>query len=392
MFSNISSIANNRIEFTISDIDVAFVNAIRRIIQSEINTISFYFDPYKIEKNDIVIHENTTCLHNEFTAHRISLIPLCFDENEVNEFDRSKYKFVLKKSNSETKTILVTTEDFEIYKDGEKLSKSLQDKILPKNPITGDYILITKLKPNLYDRSYGDSIYMECVPSKSIGKIHSRWSPVSQCCFFNAIDTEAARKAFEEMKKENPNKNEEELRASFDTLHVYRHFKKNEHDEPNEFIFKIESECGLRPTYLFFKGWLVLVEKLNAFIACLLNVEDKKVVVSQGTVDNLFQISIKDEDHTLLNILQCIIYNDEIRDNKTNLVYIGYYQPHPLDNVMLLKLKFEEPIVDVNYVINYMVNCTEKIIEKVNNYALEWVKTSELDKSNIKEVLEFLAA
>ena len=394
MFSNIKFLTSNRIEFTISGIDLAYVNAVRRIIQSEIPTISFYFDPYHIEKNEIIIHENTTSLHNEFTAHRVSLIPLFFDENEVNEFDRSRYNFVLKKSNKSTTTQLVTTEDFKIFEDNKELSKQRKEKILPKNAITGDFILITKLKPNLYNIDLGDSINLECVPSKSIGKVHSRWSPVSQCCFYNVVDKKKAKDAFETLKQENPQKTNEELHAVFDTLDIHRHFKTNEFDEPDEFMFKIETECNLRPTYLFFKGLLILKEKLSGFISSLKASHDEKVEIKQqGNVENLFQISIKDEDHTLLNTLQCIIYNNEIRSMKaTSLIYIGYYQPHPLDNVMFLKLKFEGSDIDVTYVRNFMIASTTQIIEEVNTILHEWVKVSELNKTDIKEVAQFLSA
>ena len=384
MFKNIESIASNKIQFTITGMDLAYVNAVRRTILSEIPTVAFYFDPYMIEKNDIIVHENTTSLHNDFTMHRISLIPLGFDENEVENFDRSRYKFVLQVTNKTMKTISVTTEDFQIFEDDKLLTKTRQSKILPRNSITQDYILITKLKPNLYNTEKGATINLECVPTKSIGKVHSRWSPVSQCCFENVIDHEAAKEAFEALKKKNPNKTADELSATYNTLDIYRYFKKNEHDEPNEFIFKIESECNLRPTYLFFKGLLILKNKLNMFIKNLLSSEGDDVQIEKH--DNMFQIKIKNEDHTLLNTLQCIIYNNEIRDQQKNLTYIGYYQPHPLDNVMLLKLRFKDSNIDINFVQNFVVEATNVIVKEVDNIIYEWVKFSKLDSTDIKEV------
>ena len=67
-----------KLQFKISNIDTAYVNASRRIILSEIPIAAFYFDTYDTEHNDIVIIKNTGVLHNEFIAHRISLIPLHF--------------------------------------------------------------------------------------------------------------------------------------------------------------------------------------------------------------------------------------------------------------------------------------------------------------------------
>jgi DNA-directed RNA polymerase subunit L len=388
-----------RINFTIRDVDLAFVNAIRRIILAEIPNVAFYFDPYDIENNDIQIKVNTGVLHNEFIAHRISLLPICLDENELHMFDPKKYKFVLKKKNDTTSVMNVTTEHFEIFEDGEKVSSHKRERMLPKNDITGDHVLVTKLKPNLYDATNGEEIELECTPSINIAKTHSRWCPVSQCCFYNAVDRDAADKAFAskvEAAKKEKNITEQDIKdmkAHFETLEVYRHFKKNKFEEPNEFVFQIESECRLRPQYLFFKAMTVLASKLETFIELILNDSDKVQFQKVGAIDNLYQVGIKHEDHTLLNTLQCIIYNNEIRQKKgtSDLVYIGYFQPHPLDNLMYLKLKFDPEVqTDIEFVKEFLKDATQRIIDEVNALNVDWIQFAQLDKSGIVEVQNFV--
>jgi DNA-directed RNA polymerase II subunit RPB3 len=346
---------NSKIEFTITNVDTAYVNAFRRIILSEIPNAAFYFDAYDIEHNDINVITNTGILHNEFIAHRISLVPLHFEPEDFEHLNN--YRFVLHVKNTGRNVINVTTADFEIYYNDEKVVD--KERILPKNDFTKDYILLTKLKPNLHDVQNGQELHVECVPSLGIGKNHARWSPVSQCCFYNAVDDVVAEEAF---KKEPPGTD----RKNFDTLQRFKYFKKNKYDEPSEFIFTIESVARLTPEYLFEKSMHVLSEKLDKFAADI-------IVQGIGNIKNMYQIVIKDEDHTLLNVLQSAIYNEKIRE-KRELVYIGYYQPHPLDNVLYLKIKFPEELdqVDMEYVKKYMVERVENIKAQIAKLIKEW--------------------
>lgn len=317
----------------IDDVDLSIVNALRRIIISEIPNVAFAFDPYDSSKSDITIYSNTSSLHNEFLAHRISLIPLCFEESMIDTYDRKKYRFVLKKQNSSSDVIPVTTQDFEIYDEHNvKYSDAFKNTIFPMNPITKDYILITKLKPNLYDQSKGEDIDIECYASVNIAKEHARWSPVSKCTFHNSLDMKAIENARKTIEPSMMNK--------FETLDKYRYFKKNKYDEANSFEFEIESECRMTPKYILNTAFNILIDKVSKFSETLPNLEIEASEIS----DNLFIIRINDS-HTLLNVLQSMIFNNTFRganpqDNP--LEFIGYNQPHPLDAVMILKVKFKD--------------------------------------------------
>lgn len=57
-------------EFVLSDTDPSMANALRRAMMSDVPTIAI----------DLVeIENNTTCLNDEFIAHRLGLIPLVSD-------------------------------------------------------------------------------------------------------------------------------------------------------------------------------------------------------------------------------------------------------------------------------------------------------------------------
>ncbi len=400
-FFDLTELSSNRINFKIKDLDLSIINAVRRIILAEIPNVAFYFDPYDIDNNSIKIKTNTGVIHNEFLAHRISLVPLCFDENEIYNFDPKKYKFVLHKKNTSNSVMNVTTADFDIIDEsGSKYPEKFREKILPKNPITGNYILLTKLKPNLYDTNNGEELELECTPSLNIAKTHSRWCPVSQACYFNNIDKEAVEKAFIEKvnkaKKEKPQLSSADIasmRSQFEALDIQRHFKKNKYDEPCEFTFLIESECRLNPKFLFYKALVILVEKFKMVykaLEVLPSINPDIELVQLGTVDGFYQLKIKNEDHTLFNTMQCLFYDQELRNNKdTKLVYIGYSQPHPHDKLMYLKLKFNES-VNIEFTRAFIVQNLEKSIEKLKELMQEWIEFTELDSMEIEEVDEFV--
>lgn len=397
MYQSLEFLRPNRLQFVIKDVDLAYVNAVRRIILSEIPNVGFYFDPHDIHRNDINIKTNTGVLHNEFLAHRISLIPLCFDENEIGTFDSSQYNFVLNKKNTTASVIHVTSKDIEVFdKEGNAVPSHVREKIFPASHVTKDHILITKLKPNLYDTQHGDEIDIECVASVNTAKTHSRWSPVSQCSLMNVVDQSAATHAFDEKirGKELTASQKADMKSRFDALEVYRNYKRNKYDEPSEFLFTIETECRMRPTYLFFKALTILESKLEQFVRHI-ETNDENVVVQQlGNVDNLFQVAIKNEDHTLVNTLQSQILHHEIRLIKRTdavLTYIGYYQPHPLDQLLYIKLKFKDDTKrDVDFVREFLTKATKKLIQDVHKLTIEWIEVSDLRKTDIKEVESFV--
>lgn len=348
----------SKLSFVISDVDLSVVNSLRRIILAEIPTVAFYFDPYDQERTDIVIHKNTGVLHNEYIGHRISLIPLYFDKSEIDSFDPKRYKFVLKKKNKTTETVLVTTKDFEIYENEKKMPDSFREHVFPASKITKDHILITKLRANMYDPSEGEELDLDFTASIGIAQDHARWCAVSQCSFFNEIDPTKEQAAFEELlASANTPEERKRLQSRFQTTDKYRHFKTDEFDEPNSFEFTIQTECGLSPQEIFIKAVEILIDKVKKFRD---NIEQMKIIELPSCV----QFEIKNENFTLLNLLQCLIYNRCFRSTNNPLSYIGYYQSHPLDKTMFLKMRFTFPETDPK---DFLIQESTKIIEYITD-------------------------
>lgn len=396
-----------KLSVTINNVELSFINSIRRIILAEIPTVGFHFDPTDVENNDIKFTKNTCALHNEFLGHRISLVPLHFDENEINDFEPSKYKFVLKKQNNTYETINVSTKDFDILdENNKKYPEEFHRKIFPHDLVSKDHILLTKLKANLYDEvspPRGETVDLECFPSVNTAMKHARWSAVSNCSFGNTIDKALAEKQFEEHmqqfeddigRKASTEERAQQLKR-FNTLEVFRCFKKNKYDEADTFDFTIESETRLRPSYLFFKACKILIEKVEKFQNNLKNNNEQVKISALTGVDNFYQVEVRHETFTLMNVLQGIIYNICFREgqaSKNPIEYIGYYQPHPLDDVMVLKIKlreFDDVVLNKDYVAGLLIDYSSQIIQRLNALVKEWLTVAEKDMNNIKEVMDF---
>lgn len=363
----------------IKDIDLSIVNSVRRIILSEIPTIALAFDPLSDKNPDITISKNLSALHNEYLAHRISLIPLCFPEEVVEdpEFDPEDYVFTLRVKNTTQEVISVTTKDIRVHnREGKPYPEDFHRQLFPSDPVTKGHILITRLRPNIYNPDNGEEIDITFKGSRNIAKVHSRWCPVSCCTLSNRIDEKAADAALKAALADASlsQKQQDAIKSRFETLDKYRHFVQNQYGEASEFHFKVESECGLSPSYIFDKAFQVLVAKLTDFTE---NLRDQRGVSIRRLHESqhFYEVLIEDEDYTLLNVLHAGIYNREIREKQSTTVleYIGYYQPHPLDNKMALKIKFKKQ-TDIQ---EFLTAGAIEIAKEVEALRESWSKASQ---------------
>lgn len=367
----------NKLTFDIKDLDISIVNSLRRIVISEIPTVALAFDPLSDNNPDITIKTNSTALHNEFLAHRLSLLPIKIDKKTIENFNPDEYIFKLSVKNTGTETINVTSNDIQIYNSKDvKYPPTVHEQIFPKDPFTKHYILINKLRPNIYSPEKGEEIDIIFKASKNIGKTHSRWSAVSCCSLSNIVDYDKADAALQNilknlaLQKGSPltSKESETHTKRFQSLEIYRHYRTNKYGEADAFHFKIESECGLSPEDIFLQAFDILIEKLEAFSVKIVDLRLNKIHDNQ----HFYEIVVPEEDYTLLNVLQCMIYNMEIRENeKTDLEYIGYYQPHPLDNKMILKIKFKNGDIGVP---TFLQSQVQSIIEHLEVAKSAWGK------------------
>lgn len=362
---SISAIENpdkDSLKFEISGCNTSFVNAIRRTILSEVETVSFNIDDY--QNSDLKVIKNSSSLHNEFLLHRLGLIPV--NVEDVDSFNPDNYKFELKKQNNTNKLINVTSKDFKVTN---LETGTVEDvtKFFPANDITKDHILIITLKNN--PTGDGEEIHIEGKCSKGMGSENSRFSPVSCVVFINKRNDERAQQAFEEyvsQLEEKPSADELKVLAKrFDLEEGDRYFYVDENGDPNRFDFTIESVGIISPGEIFRRACKKLVQKINHFnrnldLALDSKESDIEIRESSGVMSG-FDVTIKNENHTLGFLLQT--YINKLNDG----VFVGYMNPHPLQKEIKIRVNFNDD--DINTV--------KAVFEKTTSYLIgEFTKLS----------------
>ena len=174
-------VAEEQIVFELNNVDVAFANALRRIMLVEVPTLAIeYVD---IEANDSVIHD-------EVLAHRLGLLPIKADADKFEYCEsradvavgKNALEFVLnviagKKSVKADGSVHVTTKDLRMV--NSKAATSGGDDDEEEDEEVGfvhQDIVIAKLKP-------GQSIKLRCFATKGIGATHIKWSPACTAAY-----------------------------------------------------------------------------------------------------------------------------------------------------------------------------------------------------------------
>lgn len=328
--------------FTITNIDLGIVNAIRRIIMSEIPVVGFYGED-KDEEPTIEIVINNSPLHNEFMIHRIGLIPLHISEEITENYEDNDYEFELNIENKSSDTINVTTGNITgKYKD-KNLTKAELDKIFPTNRTTNSKILITRLRG-------GEHIHFKAKAIKRTGKLNASFSPVSLSNFYYVQNKTEADKKDNILDKE-------------------RCYLKNEYGDPSTLNFQIESVNGFSYKYLFQKALDIINEKLQNLIIKL-SAKEIEIIKVQNC-DNSYEFKIMNEDDTLGNLIQSLVHNRYIRSKEEKKChYIGYICPHPLINELLIRFTLNDENTQ-NFYDFFIDNCKD-IIKIIDDIKAEW--------------------
>jgi DNA-directed RNA polymerase subunit L/DNA-directed RNA polymerase alpha subunit len=395
MFSSYSEsgpfLLNNRehrlsAAFRLRNTNVTMANTLRRAVLVHTPTVGFRTEPY--EKSKVRITKNTTPLVNEMIAHRVGMIPIAADPNT---FDPEKYMFKLDVENAGKTIIDVRAADFKVYMrnptnplDAPILQKT--EDFFPPDPITGETILITRLRPQWNPTAPTEHIQLEAVASISSGAENIRWSPVSQASYeYTRDDDEAHINAVFSRWLESSKKiadvsgldpvRREELMTEFNTMEVQRCYITDERGEPNDFTFHIES-VGVQSVPMIVRSALASCEVLlNKYQDIDSRIPDS-VRVQQGdtwfaSIDFIFQ----DESHTLGNLLEMWIAANGVDGDA--ITYVGYKVPHPLRPELYVRIGVKEsltPESQKDTARAVVAKACRALKEDFRAFAAEWAK------------------
>lgn len=329
------SVDGNYLRFTVSRINVAFANAIRRTIIGEVPTVVFRTSPHEQNRSEILV--NTTRMNNELLKQRLSCIPIHIQDTA---FPIDDYVVEINRRNDSDMIEYVTTGDFRIRntKTDRYLSEAETRRMFPVDSLTGDHIDFARLRPRISDEIPGEELNMVCGLSIGTAKEDGAFNVASTCAYGATVDAVAANAALTARLKDLKAAGEDQaaldrMRTDWQALEAKRYVK------PDSFDFVLETVGVFTNEELVLKACHVVMDKLRTFQDLI--EADGTIIQSletSSTIEFGYDIHLVNEDYTLGKVLEYVMYSKHF--GKT-LTYCGFSKPHPHRSESYLRLGFK---------------------------------------------------
>jgi len=323
---------NGVLEFSIADVNVSIVNAIRRTILSDIPTLVFNCFPH--DKNDANIHINTSRLNNEILKQRLCCIPIHISDTSL------PYKELvveINMKNESENTIDVTTEHFRIKNTttGKYLQDDAVKKIFPPCSLTKDYVLFARLRPQVATIAQGEEIAIDAKMSIHTAIEDGTFNVASTCAYKFTPDKikqdEVWQNKLAEISAEEKNNPDiiALLQQNWYNNEGLRHFKKDSFD------FKLETIGVFTNEELIRKACEIIITKLTTISQKSIN--DLSVEKSVSTIPNSVDVVLEGEGYTIGKIIEFVLNKNYYQDVKL-LSYVGFRKNHPHDEDSIIRM------------------------------------------------------
>ena len=350
---------NSTLKFQVDNINVSIINALRRILLSDIPC--FVFRTFPDSENETIIHKNTCRFHNEILKQRLGCIPI-----HIKDLDTpvENLRVIIKVQNDTDSIKYVTTKDFQI-KDivtGKFLSESEIDTIFPpaQAPARG-YILFTRLRPKISANIPGEEVDIESKISISSARESGMYNMCSTITYFMTTDPVKQNAQWGVIRDKFENEGLSTVDIEKERQNWYAHDAKRFTKE-NSYNFIIETVGVYSNMELLQKACDILVEKLEKLQEKATQ-QSLEIITSKNTLPNCFDLILKNEDYTIGKVIEYIIHEDYFRTNK-KLNYVGFIKEHPHDNDSIIRMSFVTEVGE-KHEINAMVEFASQVAVKI---------------------------
>ena len=345
MDPKISNLAEDEgtLTFRLSGVNVSLANGLRRIMLSEVPTVVFRTSPHDMNRVDI--ETNTTRMNNELIKQRISCVPIHITDTE---FPLDDYVVEVDKKNDGDAIDYVTTGDFRVrnVKTDSYLTDAATRKMFPPNPITGDFIELVRLRPQLSESAGGEHFKMTARFDIGTAKQDSAFNVVSTCSYAAAPDPIKINEVWTEKSKALKASGEtdediEIMRADWLLLEARRH------TIPDTFDFVVETVGQFDNITIVWKAANIMVDKLQKLATDVMS-EEMLISQSETTIENSFDITLENEDYTLGKVVEYALYSTHyngLASTDKTVTFCGFRKPHPHIPKSLIRLGFTVPKV-----------------------------------------------
>lgn len=336
---------NDSLTFTISGVNVSFVNAIRRTIISDIPIAVFKTFPY--DESDCIINKNTSRFNNEILKQRLSCVPIFID---IDETPTKNLVVKVKHINTTTETQYLTTKQFRIYDESTKqyLPDSLRDAIFPANKISKTYIDFLRLRPgyiqpNTSKTITGEEIEFECKISIGMASTNSMFNVASMIAFSNTpVPKEELNSHFEKYKNSTKQENLSDIELEIAekdwfVLNAKRHFI------PDSFDFKLNTISVYDCDQLLDKSINILINKFKVLIDPSIHnpYNISTTITTNDTFSkNCYDITLHNESYTVGKIIEYILFSECTDVQDPIMSFVSFLKEHPHYSYSIIRVIF----------------------------------------------------
>ena len=350
--------------FTIKNTNVSVVNAIRRVILSDLPIVVFDTDNQTI---DIAV--NTSRFHNEILKQRLGCIPVHIKEKDIID----NLSIELSVDNTSDAIAYVTTKDFKI-KDiaSDKYLTTDQTKaIFPANPITKQFILFTRLRPKISNDIPGEQIHLTAKLKLGTALEDGMYNIASTCAYKNTEDKVEQHNQWqgiaEELEEKGVSANKIEYqRKNWYTLQAKRYFIKDSFD------FKLQSVGVYKNIEILHMACDNIIQRLDK-ISQKCDSQSLSMNKDSTAMNESVDVVLKGEDYTIGKVIEYILHEQYYkRDNE--LSYIGFIKKHPHDDYSIIRMAFsssgESGLTDTNVytMIKFACDIGKNIYNNIKEY------------------------
>ena len=350
-------------KFTIENTNVSIVNALRRVILTDLETVVFNTD-----NNNINIISNTTRFHNEILKQRLGCIPIHIKGKE----DIDNLIIELNKNNVTDSMQYVTSADFKIKNitTDKYLTDEQTKKIFPPNKITKEFILFTRLRPKISNDIPGEIITLKARLKTATAKEDGMYNIASTCAYGNTEDSVEQHNQWQEIAEELETKGLSKTKIAYQrqnwyTLQAKRYFINNSFD------FKLESVGVFKNIEIVNMACDNIIKRLHK-IAEKIEANQVKLDRNSTAMNNAVDIILEGEDYTIGKVIEYILHEQYYKKD-AELTYVGFIKKHPHDDYSIIRIAFtgsgSNPTDENVYsMIKFATDVGKKIFANIKEY------------------------
>ena len=385
-FKDIEISDDVELKMSIYNLDTCIVNSFRRIVLADVIGTAF---------DNIIIQKNTSIINNEILSHRLSLIPLEIDHDDIDnicvELNIKNYDYDKK---------YITSSELRVT--------SGKIDIIPN-------ILLVELR-------HGEEINLKMYPVKGNGKKHAKFQPVSVCCFKINEDVCVKEEIWNKLGKrgkKNLRKYCKDILSLNDYHYLYdnsigaygfKNFNENtknkivtgvkkylsdngimDEDESKDVVIFNDQYYNKKYVYSFkleshlVNPYIIFSKILYQFNQKIIDLQNKDIEIDNQSCNVGVCFIIEGEGHTIGNILSKELQKDD------RVKYSYYKMKHPFDRKIMLYLILNDEKSDETKYAKVLADSFKRIVKINNDLQTEWkfiLKTHEKQKLNNQEMIE----